>query len=587
MKNLHIYIRVSSKDQLEGFSPETQREAGLKKAKELGLKPVLVEEGVNSAKHETIEQRPKLHELLQKADNGLVENLFVIHSDRLSRDDVVTAIIKKNLKKNGVLIYTPRNMYDLTDLNQYALFGIEEVFNQWDNDKRRLKSSDGMVTAAKEGVWLSRPPYGYDKGKDKKLVVNPQEAKVYRRIVNMALDGITAGKIAIQLNKEGIPPKGRGHKWETRINKYTGKNTAKEPSKLLWQQGTLYKMLRNETYTGLHVSSIGIEIPAPKLIEQKDWDTLQKVIKRNAKKTFNQNKTFYLMRGMLNCKRCGATVSGHRDHHYICYSRRKPTPYDEVRCNLPSINISVLDNQLWSIFVKLFVKNEGIEREYRKQFIDNDSIDKLQKSMTTLKNQVDKYSRKKAEVFNLFREDIISKPEFVAERRKCDDEIAKLEPTIRELEVTLKNSTESESLYKDFLAYVEQMNYVRNITDKNEQRELLLRYVEHVLVDYIEDKKAHEIEVKFKIPLFPVNPEMIDGFKTTGGFYVKQFKDTGTQVIDDKTLINVVETPLHPKTDIPIKDYETKACSGDNSKVVRSPYIGNNKVSLREKGQTG
>ena len=77
---------------------------------------------------------------------------------------------------------------------------------------------------------------------------------------------------------------------------------------------------------------------------------------------------------------------------------------------------------------------------------------------------------------------------------------------------------------------------------------------------------------------------MIDGFKTTGGFYVKQFKDTGTQVIDDKTLINVVETPLHPKTDIPIKDYETKACSGDNSKVVRSPYIGNNKVSLREKG---
>jgi hypothetical protein len=43
---LHIYVRVSSHTQLsDGFGLETQRESGDKLSKQLGLKPILWDEG--------------------------------------------------------------------------------------------------------------------------------------------------------------------------------------------------------------------------------------------------------------------------------------------------------------------------------------------------------------------------------------------------------------------------------------------------------------------------------------------------------------------------------------------------------------
>ena len=74
-----------------------------------------------------------------------------------------------------------------------------------------------------------RKCYGYEVGSDGELVVNPDEAKVVCWIFEQYLAGDSLGKIAIGLERQGIPsPTGRPK----------------------WSREAIDKLLSNEKYTG-------------------------------------------------------------------------------------------------------------------------------------------------------------------------------------------------------------------------------------------------------------------------------------------------------------------------------------------------
>ena len=74
-----------------------------------------------------------------------------------------------------------------------------------------------------------RKCYGYEVGSDGELTVNPNEAQVVRWIFERYLAGGSLGKIAVGLERQGIPsPTGR----------------------LKWSREAIDKLLSNEKYTG-------------------------------------------------------------------------------------------------------------------------------------------------------------------------------------------------------------------------------------------------------------------------------------------------------------------------------------------------
>jgi len=101
---LHIYTRVSSAVQEEGTSLETQKELGIKKSKELGMKYQIWNEGAASSHHENLTNRPKISELLFELEKGNIKHLFVYNNDRLSRNDKTQFIIKNAIIKHGGVI---------------------------------------------------------------------------------------------------------------------------------------------------------------------------------------------------------------------------------------------------------------------------------------------------------------------------------------------------------------------------------------------------------------------------------------------------------------------------------------------------
>ena len=93
---LHIYKRVSSNIQeSDGTSLDTQHEVATELASKLNLKPVYHNEGARSSNHEDIDKRPVFAKLLYEASQGKVSNMWCWEVDRMAREDMPQALLRK------------------------------------------------------------------------------------------------------------------------------------------------------------------------------------------------------------------------------------------------------------------------------------------------------------------------------------------------------------------------------------------------------------------------------------------------------------------------------------------------------------
>ena len=146
-ETLHSYLRVSSKIQEEGTSLDTQKELGMKKSKELGMKHKVWNEGAKSSHHEDLLNRPKMQELLSAIENGEVKHLFVYNNDRLSRNETTQFIIKSKIKENGVLLYTKDGTYDLNNPTDKLMKSLLDGVAEYDNAIRAARSRLGKLNS--------------------------------------------------------------------------------------------------------------------------------------------------------------------------------------------------------------------------------------------------------------------------------------------------------------------------------------------------------------------------------------------------------------------------------------------------------
>ena len=112
-----------------------------------------------------------------------------------------------------------------------------------------------------------RKCYGYEVGPDGELTVNPEEAKIVRRIFERYLAGDSLGKIVAGLEKQGIPsPTGRP-RWNREAidkllsnEKYTGRVMLQKTISTGAIQIENYGLMERYLYTGSHEAIISDEM---------------------------------------------------------------------------------------------------------------------------------------------------------------------------------------------------------------------------------------------------------------------------------------------------------------------------------------
>ena len=181
-----VYTRKSTEEGLdkEFNTLEAQREAGenyIKSQKNLGwvLIPEYYDDGGYSGG--TL-KRPALQRLLSDVQDGKVDMIVVYKIDRLTRSLLDFSQLIKTLDAHECSFVSVTQNFNTCDSMGKLTLNILLSFAQFEREVSAERIRDKIAATKKKGMWTGGSvPLGYDV-ENKKLVVNPEEAKVVQYI---------------------------------------------------------------------------------------------------------------------------------------------------------------------------------------------------------------------------------------------------------------------------------------------------------------------------------------------------------------------------------------------------------------------
>ncbi len=226
-----IYVRVSTSDQVENYSLETQENecSNYCERQGLAIDRIFREEGESAKTVNRTELQEMLRYLSSNAKKREITHVVVYRVDRLAREVGGHHTIKATLSRLNVTLHSVLERFDETPTGKLTE-NLMAVLAQFDNDLRSQRTKDGMRAAVAHGRWVWRAPYGYRNGSksEPSLVADPIEAPIVREIFSRAAAG--ESKDAVR-------------RWAASQGLVTATGKALSPSQM-------HRMLNNPLYVG-------------------------------------------------------------------------------------------------------------------------------------------------------------------------------------------------------------------------------------------------------------------------------------------------------------------------------------------------
>ncbi|MDX1950285.1 MAG: recombinase family protein, partial [Rickettsiales bacterium] len=294
-KRCAIYTRKSNEEGLEQEfnSLDSQREAGeayVLSQKHDGwvLMPDRYDDGGYSGGNT---ERPALKRLFADIENGLINIVVVYKIDRLSRSLVDFVKMVEFFDKHNVSFVSVTQSFNTQNSMGRLMLNVLLSFAQFEREVTAERIRDKVAASKKKGMWMGGPvPLGYDV-KNRKLIINIEEAEIVQKIFNRYLQTSSVITILRELNKAGYTTKS----YVSQSNKF---HKGKEFSK-----NTVWKILNNPVYTGKisHKGEI-YEGEHQAIIDEKTWNLAQnqaqgKIANKQRTSIKTQNTT--LLKGLM------------------------------------------------------------------------------------------------------------------------------------------------------------------------------------------------------------------------------------------------------------------------------------------------
>lgn len=296
-----IYLRVSTEEQVDNYSLDTQSDICHKEAERRGLSVISVfrEEG-RSAK--TISDRPTLIELLAycRLHRKEVGAVIVYRLDRISRQTADYLAIRKKLVECDITLISASEPTGDTPTERF----IETMlagFAQMDNDVRGERSRNGMKARFLSGLHNGSVPLGYLR-ENGYAAKDPETFNAIKDAWELMATGTKSLRdMAKILEKQGIRDRRKGYK------------------ESVLRPQTLSGVFRSKFYAGKVVSKkYGLEVQGqhtPMITEELFYRVQAILDGRNrnagpsiAKRSLDSPE--FPLRRIINCSRCGHSFTG-------------------------------------------------------------------------------------------------------------------------------------------------------------------------------------------------------------------------------------------------------------------------------------
>lgn len=312
-----IYVRVSTDDQMKGFSPEFQLEDCRRAAIERDNCTLQNEHIFDDSKSGTNDDRPGWKKLIEVAKRREIDVIYFWKLDRMMRSERHYYRNEEELEKLNIqLRFATQNLEDPFTRAIHVAVAAEERRKILERTRR------GREMAVKAGKWvMGTPPYGYRLNKKtKKLDIVPEQANWVKKFNEWLVSEQSSLKeIARRANNLGIPT-------------WTQCTRTRRKLSNVWWPRTLGRILTNEIYTGKayfrkykrshkgletfenkdymrdKIEWIPMEVPA--IISKELFSKSINQLRNNSEFSKRKKKRSYMYCGLVYCSKCGYKLRG-------------------------------------------------------------------------------------------------------------------------------------------------------------------------------------------------------------------------------------------------------------------------------------
>ena len=333
---------------------------------------VIVKTYIDEARSATTDRRPAFQQMIRDSSSYIFNILLVHKLDRFARNRYDSAVYKRELKKNGVTVYSVlENLDDSPEsiMMEAVLEGMSEYYSQ---NLAREVMKGLRETALQCKHTGGKPPLGYDVDPEtKRLVTNPEEAETVKLIFSMYSRGYGYSPILDKLHALGRRTKNGNE----------------------FQKNSLYSILSNPKYQGMYVfnrssakNSVGkrnthlykdddeiiyVEGGCPQIVDSVTFAKVQDILTANRHAgRRNTSRESYLLSGKVYCRECGRSMVGNMRHSgssktlyvtYRCLSRK-------TVCRNKEINRDYLDHYIVGL-VETHILNASALRKLKNNIL--------------------------------------------------------------------------------------------------------------------------------------------------------------------------------------------------------------------------
>jgi site-specific DNA recombinase len=234
-------------------------------------------------------KRPALQRLLDDIKEGKVDCIVCYKIDRLSRSIADFIRMVEVFDEYDVSFVSVTQSFDTKSAMGRLTLNILLSFAAFEREITGERIRDKVAASKKKGMWMGGvPPLGYDVI-DRKLIINPKEAKLVKHIFKRFTETGSATLLVKELKKEG-------HRNKPRTNCY-GKRVTTQ-----FIKNGLYRVLNNRVYLGeIKHKDKHYEGEHKVIITQAVWDLVQDIFSKNSHTRGNQTRanTPAMLRGLL------------------------------------------------------------------------------------------------------------------------------------------------------------------------------------------------------------------------------------------------------------------------------------------------
>ena len=459
-RRVAAYCRVSTDNEDQANSFESQQRyfrQYIERNPDWELYEMFADEGISGT---NTKKRKEFNRMIACAKNGDFDLIVTKEISRFARNTLDSIFYTRDLKKHGVGVIFMNDNINTLDGDAELRLAIMSSIAQEESRKTSERVKWGQKRQMEQGVVFGRSMLGYDV-KDGKMYINEDGAKVVRLIFHKFVnEGKGTHVIARELREEGIKP--------MRVKE--------------WQNTVILRVIRNEKYCGdlvqkktytpdflSHEKKVNlgqeefviIKDHHEPIISRELFDKANRILdeKSLSQEGKAKHSNRYPFSGKIKCGCCGSSYvaryktrkNGSRYKAWRCLeAARHGSPHvdkagNQVGCSGLSIRNEDATHIMYLVTSSLKYNKEKITNNLLaiiKSIISSDlpygikvcpkgaAMDTTGTDSEKLKSQIKATLQKRTNLIDLYTSGDITRDEFSAARAKCENEIAKLQSVI-------------------------------------------------------------------------------------------------------------------------------------------------------------